>query len=76
MDVVWGVVSIDESEPRFFLHVDGRVLCCQMCGSRTRIEDRPGAKVEAQDAHVCGLACGGWSVELHASTGEVGCAGG
>jgi hypothetical protein len=69
-------VNIADSESRFFLHVDGRVLCCQMCGSRMRIEDRPGAKVEAQDAHVCGLACGCWSVELHAATGEGVCAGG
>ena len=71
-------MSIADSEPRFFLHVGltgvrESVLCCQVCGSRTRIEDRPEASVEAQDAHVCGLTCGCWSVERHAATGEGGC---
>ena len=50
-----------DSGPGFFLHVDGRFLCCLGCGDRKQIEDRPGARAEAEETHVCALACGCWS---------------
>ena len=58
-------------DPGYFLVV-GRegdhVLCCTRCGCRKRIEDRPGAMTEAEEAHTCGLPCGCWSVAEHEAT--------
>lgn len=61
----------EESGRDFFLHTGregARVLSCQGCGSRLRIEDRPDAMTEAQAAHECGLPCGCWSAEVHAAS--------
>lgn len=68
--------QIAESEPGFFLHVGPgeRVLCCKRCGCRTRIEDRPGAKADAEAAHECAVPCGCWSAEAHSATSEGNCA--
>lgn len=60
----------EESGPDFFLHMgrDDRVLACQGCGSRLRIEDRPDAMIEAKAGHECDLPCGCWSAEVHAAS--------
>jgi hypothetical protein len=66
--------DVTAHEPQFFLHVDTRFLWCQLCGNRTRIENRSGDRERAEAEHSCGLPCGCWSTEMHAATGEGSCA--